>query len=241
MAAPVVILAAGRGTRMRDLTANRPKHLIEAAGRPFISYLLDNLAEAGYRDLYLVVGYQAKSVYDFAAREASRWHLTLINQFERLGEDRYGTLVPLQAVATELAGQEVVVVSGDNLYSPADLSRLEVSGGSAVAALKHEHPERYGVVVPGAGSTVARIIEKPEHPPSTLINTGLYRLSPDVWPLLDRVGCSTRGEYELTDAINLLAAHESVRLIELRDYWYDFGRPEDIPLVEELVRTWPKR
>lgn len=226
---------------MRELTANRPKHLIEAAGRPFLAYLLDNLAEAGYRDMYLVVGYQAKSVYDFAAREASRWHLTMINQFDRLGEDRYGTLVPLESVKPELDGSEVMVVSGDNLYSPADLARLNTAAGSAVAALSHDHPERYGVVVPGADGTVARIIEKPSQPPSKLINTGLYRFSSAVWPLLSKVERSTRGEYELTDAVNLLASQEAIKLVELKDYWYDFGRPEDIPLVETLVRNWPIR
>ena len=241
MVVPVVILAAGRGTRMRELTADRPKHLIEAAGRPFLSYLLDNLATAGYHNLFLVVGYQAASVYDFAAREAEHYQLKLVNQFERLGEERYGTLMPLQAVAPELQGKEVLVVSGDNLYSAADLARLSEGSGSAVAALEHEHPELYGVVVPGADGTIERIVEKPTAPPSHLINTGLYRFSPAVWRLLPQVERSPRGEYELTDAVNLLAAQESVRLVQLQDYWYDFGRPEDIPEVEQLVRTWSTR
>lgn len=237
MSVPVVILAAGRGTRMRDLAADKPKHLIEAAGRPFLSYVLDNLSTAGYRDLFLVVGYQAPAAYSFAQREASRWQLTIVNQFERLGEERYGTLVPLEAVARELGGQEVIVVSGDNLYSPADLARVGEAPGSAVAALEHDYPERYGVVVAGPGNTVARIVEKPDQPPSRLINTGLYRLSASLWQLMPKVGRSPRGEYELTDVVNLLAEREPVRLVKLHDYWYDFGRPEDIPLVEAAVRT----
>lgn len=219
---------------MRELAANRPKHLLEVAGRPFLSYLLDNLVAAGYRNLFLIVGYQAAAAYDFAARE--RYQLTLVNQFERLGEERYGTLLPLEAVAPELAGQEVVVVSGDNLYSPSDLRRLREATGSAVAALEHDHPERYGVVVPGPNGTVSKIIEKPTAPPSRLINTGLYRLAAKVWGIIPQVGKSPRGEFELTDAVNILAASEPIRLVQLRDYWYDFGRPEDIAAVAELVQ-----
>lgn len=236
MTLPVVILAAGRGTRMGELTTSRPKHLIEVASRPFLTYLLDNLVAAGCQDFWLVVGYQAAAAYEFAAREAKRYHLRLINQFERLGDEQYGTLMPLKAVAPELSGQPFLVVSGDNLYSPADLARLREVTGSAVAVRRHEHPERYGVVTQKPDGTVDRIIEKPSHPATHFINTGLYRMSSGIWPLLPKVERSSRGEYELTDAINLLAAREPVQVLELREYWYDFGKPEDIAKVAALVQ-----
>lgn len=236
---PVIILAAGRGTRMRELTASQPKHLLEVAGRPFLTYLLDNIIAAGYRNLYLVVGYHAAAAYAFAASQGKHYQLTLVNQFERLGEERYGTLVPLEAVAPELASQAVLVVSGDNLYSAADLAALHNAEGTAIGVLDHNQPERFGVVVLRPGGTVERIVEKPALPPSSLINTGLYRFSGRVWDIIPQVQKSPRGEYELTDAVNLLAAREPVRPVQLNDYWYDFGRPEDIAAVTALVQGHP--
>jgi bifunctional UDP-N-acetylglucosamine pyrophosphorylase/glucosamine-1-phosphate N-acetyltransferase len=129
----------------------------------------------------------------------------------------------------------VVAVNGDNLYSSQDLSALfKLSPGSAVAGVTHDNPERYGVLVENKG-TLMQIIEKPANPPSRLVNTGLYALSSAVWQLLPRVGVSPRGEYELTDAVSLLAAQEPVRVFPIADYWLDFGRPEDIPKVEAVV------
>ncbi len=235
MPLPVVISAAGRGTRMGTLAQARSKHLIEVNGRPFLAYLIDALLGAGASELYLVVGYQAPQAYAFAERYGSR--LTVVNQFERLGEERYGTLMPVVAVTPELVGRACSVVMGDNLYSSRDLGRFLRGSGSGLAVVRHEHPERYGVVETQTDGTLARLAEKPAAPSANLINTGLYRFSPGVWPIVPEVRRSSRGEYELTDAVSLLATREPVIVTELADYWLDLGRPEDIPQVAAAIRA----
>ncbi len=230
---PVVIMAAGRGTRMRGLAGDRPKHLIEVSGRPFLSYLIQNLVTAGASDIVLVIGHQAQAAYDFALHCGHP--VRVVNQFERLGEERYGTLLPLMAAAPELAGGAVAVVNGDNFYTASDLHAVLVRPGSAVAALPHASPERFGVVDLRSDGSLERIQEKPKAPSTNLVNTGLYRFSPSVWGGLERVKPSVRGEYEITDVVNLLAAHEPVAVVPIQGPWLDLGRPEDIAEAERLI------
>lgn len=230
---PVIIMAAGRGTRMRGLAGDRPKHLIEVAGRPFLTYLMQNLVTAGASDIVLVIGHQAQAAYDFALHCV--YPVRVVNQFERLGEKRYGTLLPLSAAAPELSGQAVAVVNGDNFYTAADLRSVLVKSGSAVAALPHDSPERFGVVDLRPDGSLEKIQEKPQAPSTNLVNTGLYRFSPAVWDNLERVMPSVRGEYEITDVVNLLAAQEPVAVVPIKGPWLDLGRPEDIAEAERLV------
>lgn len=235
---PVVVAAAGRGTRMKHLSANAPKHLIKVEGRPFLYYLLGNLYRAGVTRVFLVIGYQSAAAYAFVAQYRQQYPVTVINQFECLGEERYGTLMPLLALTPELKGQAVAVVNGDNLYSSADLARLLAhTPRAAVAAQEHSQPERYGVIVPSADGYLDHIEEKPLHPRSRLINTGLYSFSPSVWDIAPTITPSVRGEYELTEAVNALAKREPVAVEALRDYWLDLGRPEDIDQATTLIRT----
>lgn len=230
----MVIMAAGRGTRMRGLAGQKPKHLIEVSGRPFLSYLLDNLVAAGATELILVIGHQAPAAYEFAARSKHKVHV--VNQFERLGEGVYGTLLPLKAAALELIGKKVAVVNGDNYYTVSDLTATLGARGSAVAVLPHVEPWRFGVAVVRSDGSLEKIIEKSATPPTNLVNTGLYRFSSDIWNMLDEVMVSPRGEYELTDAVNLLAMREVVSLVSLQGPWLDLGRPEDIEQAEALVK-----
>ncbi|MFA7150648.1 MAG: sugar phosphate nucleotidyltransferase, partial [Candidatus Paceibacterota bacterium] len=96
MTKKVVIAAAGKGTRMLHLTRNKSKHLIKVNKKPFLSYLLDNLLEAGYRDFILVVGYKEESIREFL--KEYNYKAKVVNQFEILGEKEYGTACPLKCV-----------------------------------------------------------------------------------------------------------------------------------------------
>ena len=103
----VLISAAGRGTRMLDLSKDKPKHLIEINGKPFLYYLLKNLKEAGFEEIIMVVGYKKEFMEEFLAEYGGEFNITLVNQFDILGEDRYGTACPLECV------KDMLVVIGD--------------------------------------------------------------------------------------------------------------------------------
>ena len=92
----VLISAAGRGSRMLDLSKDKPKHLIEINNKPFLYYLLSNLKEAGFEEIIMVVGYKKEFMEEFLAEYKDTFNITLVNQFDILGEDRYGTACPLE-------------------------------------------------------------------------------------------------------------------------------------------------
>jgi dTDP-glucose pyrophosphorylase len=131
-------------------------------------------------------------------------------------------------------------VNGDNLYSPNDIRALLIEDEfTYVAGLKHEHPERYGVLVTQPDGRLARIVEKPTEYVGDLINTSLYKFTSNVFPIVKGLERSPRGEFEITDAVSALASQGQVRVHMLRDYWKDFGRPEDIEVMEEFLKSHP--
>ena len=118
---------------------------------------------------------------------------------------------------------------GDNVYAKEDFSQfLEVeSGQSCIGGMRHEDPNRFGVLFE-EGGILKNIVEKPEEFIGDLINVGIYRFTADIFGVLKKIELSPRGEYELTDAVSLLAQEKSVKVIPVSDYWMDFGRPEDV-------------
>lgn len=224
----VVISAAGRGTRMKDLTLERPKHLLEIAGHPFLYYLLDRLTKAGFSEMILVVGYKKETFDDFIRKYPFK--LTVIDQNEICGED-YGTAMPIKAARELVDNENFVAVAGDNLYSIRDLKKghqddeLNYLGG-----LRVTDPQGFGYITADDSGYISNIIEKPKSYPAgpAIINCSLYKFTPEIFQAIDRISLSPRGEYEITDAVKILAKERKVKLIELSDFWLDFGRPEDI-------------
>ena len=234
----VVIAAAGRGSRMLDLSKNKPKHLIEVCGHPFLFYLLNNLLEAGYEELILVVGYKDKKIKEFIQTFKHKNKVTLVNQFDILGEEEYGTACVLKCLKGVINNDSFLTVYGDNLYSVGDLKSFsDVNHDySYVAGFYHNHPERYGVLKEENGF-LEKIIEKPKQNVGNLINVGLYSFTPEIFEKVEEIQKSERGEYELTDAINLLAKEKKVKIKRIQNNWLDFGNPSDIVLVSNFLKN----
>ena len=246
----VVIAAAGEGTRMLHLTANKSKHLIEVQKRPFLAYLLDNLFLAGYRDLILVVGYKEELIKYFIEKynpplkslRPSQYKIRMVSQYEILGPKSviYGTACPLMAVKDILKNNQFVYLCGDNLYSAEDLRAMNSSGQDCfIAGIYKNNPERYGVLKEEKGLLI-EIKEKPKEYVGNLVNTGLYKFTPEVFGKLDKIKKSPRGEYEITDVINLLARQKKVRVKIIKDFWMDFGNPADIIQLSYFLKSFKK-
>ncbi len=240
----VVIAAAGQGTRMKHLSKNKCKQLICVQQKPFLAYLLDNLLAAGYKEFILVTGFSADLMKKFLKDYG--YEATLVNQFEILGpkEKEYGTLCPLKCVKDLVGKENFLVVYGDNLYSVEDLesfrSELDDDFCYVAARIEESHPEKYGVLVEKNGF-LEKIIEKPKKFVGNLVNTGLYKFTPEVFKKIPQVKLSPRGEYELTDAITLLAKDKKVRIKIIKDYWMDFGNPGDIRKMSQFLDSRKKQ
>lgn len=224
-----VIMAAGKGIRMLPLTETIPKVLVEINGKPFLYYILKNLQKAGYDDIGIIVGYKKEQFPDFL--EKYGFKATLIEQ-----KQQKGTGHAVMQAKDFTKDENFVVLGGDNLWSPSDLeAMLKQDNFCYVAGIKVDNPKKYGVLV-AKNSGLVRIVEKPTKFVGNLINTGLYKFTPEIYQALEKIKESPRREYELTDAISLLAKQGKVKVIKVRDYWIDLGSKEDIPKVSEALK-----
>ena len=238
MVKKVVIAAAGQGTRMLHLTKNKCKHLIKVQKRPFLAYVLDNLKKAGYKEFILVTGFAADQMKEFLSEY--KYDATVVNQFDILGpkEKMYGTACPLMCVKDIVGKEQFLFVNGDNLYSVQDLKAMRIDDDySYIAALTHEHPEKYGVLITDKGDFLKEIIEKPKEDVGNLINVGMYKFTADVFAKLPKIKKSSRGEYEITDVISLLAKDKKVKIKKIKEYWKDFGNPGDVIKLSKFLKN----
>lgn len=224
-----VVLAAGKGTRMLPLTRNKPKHLIEVGGRPFLHYVLKNLEKAGFRqkDIAVVVGYMGDMIEKYL--KYNDFGVKVIYQHTQMGT---GHAV---MIAEGFIGRDnFVLLNGDNIYSVGDLKKVRKEDRFCyVLTSMTENPERYGVVISRKGYLVD-IIEKPEDSKGNRINTGLYKLTPEIFGVLKGMGMSPRGEYELTDAVRILAGEKKVKTLK-GDMFLDFGCRGDVSRINDLL------
>ncbi|AUX09558.1 UDP-N-acetylglucosamine pyrophosphorylase/Glucosamine-1-phosphate N-acetyltransferase [Halalkaliarchaeum desulfuricum] len=214
-----VVLAAGKGTRMRPLTESRPKPMLPVAGRPLVEHTVDAAVEAGASRLVIVVGYRG----ELLRKHFGDSHRGVPIAYEEQSTQR-GTADAVAQATPSLDNDPFVVLNGDSLYDPTSLSRL-YDGGPAVASYRVDDPASYGVLILDGGQ-VTGVIEKPEEPPSNLINAGAYVFPEAALGWLD-VGESERGELELTDVLEQACESRAVRSVTM-DRWLDVGRPWEL-------------
>ncbi len=227
-----VILAAGRGKRLNPLTSTRPKHLLPIVGQPLLRLVAETAADSGIDELCIVVGYGSEMVQN-ALRNFSRARISFAFQREQLG-----TAHALLSAEEYLKSEDkFLVVYGDLTIEPEPLRELIkiVDSGydGGLIGIKHQERQRFGVLSIKNG-LLEEIVEKPESPPPTaLVNSGIYVLPREVLEVAKRINKSSRGEYELTDAVTKLVRDGyriAVHAVE-GDWWLDVGRPSDLLLA----------
>jgi len=219
-----VVLAAGKGTRMRPLTDHAPKPMLPVAGRPLVVHCLEAAIAAGATRLVVVVGYEAESIRAALAERDWEIPVTVVVQ-----EEQRGTADAVRTANPELAAEPFVVLNGDVLYDTASLAELYQSG-PAVGSYRVENPSAYGVLDVEDGQ-VRGVDEKPATPQSDLVNTGAY-----VFPAAARewlsVDESDRDELELTDVLQRCCEATAVTAVPF-DRWLDVGRPWELLAANE--------
>lgn len=243
MVTKVVISAAGQGTRMLELSKDKSKHLITIKNRPFLAYLLDNIYDAGYREIFLVVGFKGEMIDAFSkeyAKDKKGLKIKIVSQFEILGprEKEYGTACPIKCVKGFIKNENFISLVGDNFYTVQDLKLMNIDDNFCyVAGLKHPDPEKFGVLIENGEDFLEKIVEKPKEFVGDLINTSLYKFTPEIFEKVFQIEKSSRGEYEITDAISLLAEERKVKIKKINDFWMDFGKPEDVEKFSKFLQN----
>jgi dTDP-glucose pyrophosphorylase len=228
-----ILLAAGRGTRMRELTSDLPKPMIPVRGKPILETIVEGLRDAGIRQFLIVVGYRQEVVTGhFGDGAAFGVEISYVTQEV---QDGTGRVVEL---GKDFAGNDPFVLSyGDILTDPANYRRL--TGISAeeealVSVKFSEDVSKGGAVFVNERFELVDLREKPKpgEPTSHWYNAGIYTFRPSIFDFTARLERSPRGEYELTDAIRaqaldgLESGRSRVQAFELTGSWADVRDPE---------------
>lgn len=224
-----VILAGGEGTRLRPLTATRPKPLLPVLGVPCIEYVIRSLADAGVEHMFLACGYRSEDIRT-ALGDGGRFGVEIEMAFEK---EPMGTAGAVKLLEDRLDGT-FVVGSGDTL-TDADLGDLIDfhfrKGAEATMGLTEvERPEHFGIVGVSPDGRIERFKEKPrtEEVFSRVINAGTYVLEPEV---LRMIPPATKYDFSKNLYMEMLEKGRGLYAAPLKGYWKDIGRPSDLYLA----------
>jgi dTDP-glucose pyrophosphorylase len=223
-----VLLAAGRGTRMRDLTESLPKPMLEVRGKPVLQHIIEGLRDTGLTNLLVVVGWRAEAVKDFFG-DGSKLEVKIGYETQTV-QDGTGRVV---ALARDFVGADAFLLSyGDILIAPHNYQRIcdALADSEAVLSVKRsDDVSQGGAVFVNEKFELTDLREKPKpgEPTSPWYNAGVYAFRPSIFDYIAKLEPSPRGEYELTDAIrNLALAGNKVQAIEIAGDWADVRDPE---------------
>ncbi|ASJ15986.1 glucose-1-phosphate thymidylyltransferase [Thermococcus chitonophagus] len=229
-----IILAAGKGERLRPLTDDRPKVILKVANKPIIEYVIENL-DPFVDEFIIVVRYMKEKLINLLGDEFHGKPITYVEQVE--GE---GTAKAIYSVKDYIEeGEEFFVVNGD-IYFEEDAVRglLHVfkknNADAGLVVKKFDDLSQFGLVEVDGG-LVRGIREKPGKI-SGFANLGIYIFKSDVFRFIEKTEISERGEYEITDTLNLmLASGKRIAYYEYKGYWNDIGRPWNLLEVNEYI------
>jgi glucose-1-phosphate thymidylyltransferase len=232
-----LVLAAGKGARLKPVTNNIAKHLIPIANKPMIFYVLEQIREAGIQDAGIVISPDTGKEIREVVGTGERWGLNI--QYI-LQPQPQGIAHAVKTGRDFLGNEPFLLFLGDNLIKEGIkgiVSRFILHPSDALVVLKSvEDPRAFGVAEIDINSHVIKVLEKPSEPKSKLAIVGVYIFSPVVHSIIDGLKPSGRGEYEITDAIQkLLEDQYTVDSYVLEHWWMDTGRREDLLAANKTI------
>ena len=231
-----LILVGGLGTRLKPITDSIPKHLIPLGNRPLIFYVFDKIIDSGIKDIGLVVSPNNKSFFQDSLDHYDKGlNISIIVQEQPLG------VAHAVSIAKDfLSDDSFLLYLGDNLFK--DNLKVIVddfkkgSSDASIVLKKVENPSSFGVAERDKSGQIIKVIEKPPNPPTDLAVVGIYCFSPIIHKAIGEIKPSTRGELEITDAIQYLLDENIVILsTELTGWWLDCGTFDDLLLGNQKV------
>ncbi|MCI4455211.1 MAG: glucose-1-phosphate thymidylyltransferase [Sulfolobus sp.] len=221
-----VILHGGQGTRLRPLTHTGPKQLIKVAGKPVSQWVLEQLRDAGIRDIVIILGDNNPNKVVEYYGDGSRFGVKITYVYQGKARGLADAVYRVKDVITE---DRFLVYLGDNIVPYDDLSSfLSFKGSASILLAKVDNPNRFGVAVIKEGKVV-KLVEKPKERISDLALVGVYGFTREIFDVIEDLKPSWRGELEITDAIQgLIDRGKEVEYRIIDGWWKDTGTPKDI-------------
>lgn len=220
-----VILAAGKGTRMRPLTETTPKPLIPVCGKPILDHIIEALPSE-ITEVILVTNYLEEQIKSYYGAEWNGRSIQYVTQDNPSG----GTGAALLSAKEHITGK-FMQLNGDDIYST-EVLRQAAALPQAIICVESETPELFGVLDLKDDNTLRDIVEKPENPTSNLVNTGGFVADKS---LLDcDVPISASGELYVTDMLTAYAKNNPVQAVT-DEAWIPIGNPEQLKEAERIL------
>lgn len=220
-----VILAAGKGTRLRPLTDTTPKPLVKVADAPLLDHIVKSLPSA-IDELIIVHGYLGEQIEEHCGQNYFGRPVSYVHQ-----EEQKGTGHALWLCKDKIKGRFLFMFA-DDIHGASDLARV-MSYTRSMLTYTTPTPERFGVVVRNPDGTLAEFVEKSKHPPSNLASTGVFVLDENIFTFPPTV--LMNGEFYHTDMIREYAKHYPIAAIE-QETWVPVGYPEDVVTATEYIQ-----
>jgi bifunctional UDP-N-acetylglucosamine pyrophosphorylase/glucosamine-1-phosphate N-acetyltransferase len=219
-----VILAAGKGTRLKPLTDNGPKPLVKVGDKTLLDHIVKALPSA-VDELIIVVGYLGNMIKEYCGTEFYGRKVTYVEQVKQDGTARALWL------CKDLLKGRFLFMFADDIHGEGDVARV-TSYSRGMLSKTSTNPERFGVIVRNPDGTLSEIVEKPTHPPSNLVSTGVMVLDDHIFEFEPQR--PVNGEYYLTEVIERYSKKYPVAVVE-EHFWVPIGYPEDITRAETLL------
>ncbi len=223
----VVIPVAGIGTRLRPHTHTLPKAMVHVAGRPMLGHILEELKKYDIEEVTLIIGYMGEKIQEYVTKAFGyRFRFVVQEQMKGLGH-----AIWLSAPGYSDADDPLLIVLGDTLFD-ADFNSIIGSGKDWIGVMEVEDPRRFGVVML-EGDRIKALVEKPEVPPTNLAVVGIYYFHRPglLYQCLDEIvknDVKTKGEYQLTDGLDLMIKRGAILQPFKVNDWLDCGKPETL-------------
>jgi len=234
-----VILAAGKGTRMKELTKEIPKPMIILKDKPMLEYIINFIRNTGINDFGIVVGYKQSVVQEYFGDGSSLGiNLSYIEQVEQ-----NGTGAALHLVKDFIRDENFFFTFGDVMTPPENyvnmIKYFQSNKCDLLLGLNYvDDPYKGAAVYINESNDIVKMVEKPPFGTSTTNynNAGIMILNKDVFKFTTKLKLSPRGEYELTDIFGMMRENGySVKGYPLSGYWKDVGTPEDLEKMKEYI------
>lgn len=227
-----VIMAAGEGKRMHPLTFTRPKVMVPIAGKPILEHLILELKQAGINEIILVVGYFAEAIREYFGK-GENLNVSIEYHTQR---KQLGTADAVRNLDKLIDGN-FFLVNGDAIVRTSDVANILSNEQNTMGLIELEDTTDMGVVEV-QDNRVIKIHEKVKNPPSKLVNAGAYLLTPEIFTAIAEIPPSPRGEYELTDALQLLIDKQVPITARKINSWLNISYPWDmLQANEELLNS----
>lgn len=232
----VIIPVAGVGTRLRPHTHTAPKVMLQVAGKPMLGHILDELAQYDVEEITLVVGHLGDAIRNYVTK-VYNFKFNFVTQEEQKG---LGHAIWMCSDLYRDQAEPLLIILGDTIFE-ADFKSIIGSDKNWIGVKEVADPRRFGIVELEDGR-ISAMVEKPENPTTNLAIVGIYYFTDggQLFQCLDEIvsgNRTTKGEYQLTDALQMMLERGSVMKPFIIDGWYDCGKPETLLETNRTLLT----